>query len=403
MPTPGSRPATSCACRRCAPRSGPSKKPRPWREEVARHGASSTVGGYAPPRIPDSVRRRLPARHRQAGRRGGAWRQRRELWHHRAIAHGPARGRFSGTGAPAGPRNQRHFADRQAPHGPETAAGPVPRARNRQGLSGAGQRQLAGQPARDRQGAAQIPAAQRRAARQDRAPTTIPTRMRSVTLVKVKAPIAANPLAPARRSRCWKSPSRPAARTRSACTWPAKGHPIAGDDKYGDFELNKALQQAAQARFAQTHVPACLAPEVQPSQDPQGGSAAGGLAGELQQFLPSALPSLPQKLEFLRNCVAVTHVMSASDNPAMHTRNFDLIAFDWDGTLFDSTQIIVRCIQAAVLRCGRRSADRQGGRLCHRHGPDAGAGPCRARRAARKIPGAGRALPAPLRRALQTT
>jgi phosphoglycolate phosphatase len=36
----------------------------------------------------------------------------------------------------------------------------------------------------------------------------------------------------------------------------------------------------------------------------------------------------------------------------MHTRNFDLIAFDWDGTLFDSTQIIVRCIQAAVRDVG---------------------------------------------------
>ena len=32
--------------------------------------------------------------------------------------------------------------------------------------------------------------------------------------------------------------------------------------------------------------------------------------------------------------------------------NFDLIAFDWDGTLFDSTQIIVRCIQAAVRDVG---------------------------------------------------
>ena len=28
-------------------------------------------------------------------------------------------------------------------------------------------------------------------------------------------------------------------------------------------------------------------------------------------------------------------------------RHFDLIAFDWDGTLFDSTMLIVRCIQAA--------------------------------------------------------
>ena len=40
------------------------------------------------------------------------------------------------------------------------------------------------------------------------------------------------------------------------------------------------------------------------------------------------------------------------DNISMQTRNFDLIAFDWDGTLFDSTKIIVRCIQAAVRDVG---------------------------------------------------
>ena len=33
-------------------------------------------------------------------------------------------------------------------------------------------------------------------------------------------------------------------------------------------------------------------------------------------------------------------------------RAFDLIAFDWDGTLFDSTAIIARCIQAAVRDVG---------------------------------------------------
>ncbi|MBK7718929.1 MAG: HAD-IIIA family hydrolase [Simplicispira sp.] len=33
-------------------------------------------------------------------------------------------------------------------------------------------------------------------------------------------------------------------------------------------------------------------------------------------------------------------------------RHFDLIAFDWDGTLFDSTAIIVRCIQEAVCDVG---------------------------------------------------
>jgi phosphoglycolate phosphatase len=34
------------------------------------------------------------------------------------------------------------------------------------------------------------------------------------------------------------------------------------------------------------------------------------------------------------------------------TRRFDCITFDWDGTLFDSTAIIVRCIQEAVREVG---------------------------------------------------
>ena len=33
-------------------------------------------------------------------------------------------------------------------------------------------------------------------------------------------------------------------------------------------------------------------------------------------------------------------------------RQFDLIAFDWDGTLFDSTTLIARCIQAACADVG---------------------------------------------------
>ena len=37
---------------------------------------------------------------------------------------------------------------------------------------------------------------------------------------------------------------------------------------------------------------------------------------------------------------------------AARPRRFDLIAFDWDGTLFDSTKIIVRCIQRAVQDVG---------------------------------------------------
>jgi len=38
--------------------------------------------------------------------------------------------------------------------------------------------------------------------------------------------------------------------------------------------------------------------------------------------------------------------------PPSRPRRFDLIAFDWDGTLFDSTKIIVRCIQRAVVDVG---------------------------------------------------
>lgn len=41
--------------------------------------------------------------------------------------------------------------------------------------------------------------------------------------------------------------------------------------------------------------------------------------------------------------------MSLISNPP---HRFDCIAFDWDGTLFDSTAIITRCIQGAVVEVG---------------------------------------------------
>lgn len=40
------------------------------------------------------------------------------------------------------------------------------------------------------------------------------------------------------------------------------------------------------------------------------------------------------------------------ETPAPGRRRYDLIAFDWDGTLFDSTALITRCIQAAVRDVG---------------------------------------------------
>ena len=39
-------------------------------------------------------------------------------------------------------------------------------------------------------------------------------------------------------------------------------------------------------------------------------------------------------------------------SPIARPRRFDLVAFDWDGTLFDSTAIIVRSIQEAVRDVG---------------------------------------------------
>ena len=46
--------------------------------------------------------------------------------------------------------------------------------------------------------------------------------------------------------------------------------------------------------------------------------------------------------------------MTTTTSPDGAPRRFDLIAFDWDGTLYDSTAVIVRCIQAAVVDVGGR-------------------------------------------------
>ncbi|MGQ9725195.1 MAG: HAD family hydrolase [Tepidimonas sp.] len=44
---------------------------------------------------------------------------------------------------------------------------------------------------------------------------------------------------------------------------------------------------------------------------------------------------------------------------AIRPRRYDLIAFDWDGTLFDSTALIVSCIQAAVRDVGGQPPSRE--------------------------------------------
>lgn len=50
---------------------------------------------------------------------------------------------------------------------------------------------------------------------------------------------------------------------------------------------------------------------------------------------------------------------SADVCSAVRPRRYDLIVFDWDGTLFDSTALIVSCIQAAVRDVGGQEPPRE--------------------------------------------
>ncbi len=52
---------------------------------------------------------------------------------------------------------------------------------------------------------------------------------------------------------------------------------------------------------------------------------------------------LHSALDQLRAVIGSSPIAMSSPRP----RQFDLIAFDWDGTLYDSTAVIVRCIQRA--------------------------------------------------------
>ncbi len=70
-----------------------------------------------------------------------------------------------------------------------------------------------------------------------------PDGMRSVTLVKVKSAIAANPAAPKTPFTLLEVTIKTGRTHQIRVHLADAGHPIAGDDKYGDFDLNKALQK----------------------------------------------------------------------------------------------------------------------------------------------------------------
>ncbi len=65
-------------------------------------------------------------------------------------------------------------------------------------------------------------------------------------------------------------------------------------------------------------------------------------------------------------------------SPSTRPRQFDLIAFDWDGTLFDSTALISALDQAACGDLGHRGAERPRRQLRDRPGPGRGLAACRA-------------------------
>ncbi len=71
-----------------------------------------------------------------------------------------------------------------------------------------------------------------------------PDGMRSVTLVKVKSEIAANPSVPNTPFSLLEVTIKTGRTHQIRVHLAGEGHPIAGDDKYGDFELNKALQKS---------------------------------------------------------------------------------------------------------------------------------------------------------------
>jgi 23S rRNA pseudouridine955/2504/2580 synthase len=118
-----------------------------------------------------------------------------------------------------------------------------------------------------------------------------PDAMRSVTLVKVKTQIAANPLAPATPFSLLEVTIKTGRTHQIRVHLAGEGHPIAGDDKYGDFELNKALQKpsANSASLKRMFLHAWSLKFNHPKTR-KAVQLQASLPEELQQFLPSRAP-----------------------------------------------------------------------------------------------------------------
>ena len=121
-----------------------------------------------------------------------------------------------------------------------------------------------------------------------------PDAMRSVTLVKVKTPIAASPLAAGTPFTLLEVTIKTGRTHQIRVHLASAGHPIAGDDKYGDFELNKALQRsgtgAASLKRMFLHAWSLKFSHPKTRKSVQ---LYAGLPDELQQFLPLRAEDMP--------------------------------------------------------------------------------------------------------------
>ena len=181
-----------------------------------------------------------------------------------------------------------------------------------------------------------------------------PDGMRSITLVKVQGCHCRRARPGRLHSRCWKSPSRPAAPTRSASTWRRRAIRSPATTSTATSSSTRRLQKRGLKRMF------LHAWRLQFNHPATGEriELLAALPPELKKFADHAHPPRP--------------------------RQFDLIAFDWDGTLFDSTRIIVRCIQRAVVDVGGAMPSDKAAAYVIGMGLHAGAGPCGAGRAARR-------------------
>ena len=115
-----------------------------------------------------------------------------------------------------------------------------------------------------------------------------PDGMRSVTLVKVKAAIPPSPAAPGTAFTLLEVTIKTGRTHQIRVHLAGEGHPIAGDDKYGDFELNKALQKSVAGAPALKRM--FLHAWSLKFNHPKTRKAIGleaALPPELQQFLPT--------------------------------------------------------------------------------------------------------------------